>query len=147
MEYSDSEGDLTASRSLHWNARLYEFNSAPVFGIGFATADVASPVAVGINMETGGLEPGSSWIAILAMTGIFGFGTIALLFIYLFISLWKEKKDLSNAGLLGGLLVFFTLHMLAEGYFLAAGGFLFFYVWLLLGVIDGYKHYGTIKII
>ena len=30
--------------------------------------------------------------------------------------------------------------MMAEGYILAAGGFLFFNVWLLLGVIDATYH-------
>lgn len=147
MEYSDSQGGLTSSRNAHWDARLYEFNSSPLFGIGFATADIKSPLAIGINEQTGGLEPGSSWIAILAMTGVFGFVVIVLLFGYLFVFLWRDKNNLSKSGILGALLLFFSLHMGAEGYFLAAGSFLFFYIWLLFGVILGYKHYAVLKII
>lgn len=147
MEYTEERGSLIASRSEHWDARIYEFESSPLFGIGFATADINSPLAIGINEETGGLEPGSSWIAILSMTGVFGFVPIVLLFIHLFTFLWKDKNHLSKSGVLGSLLVFFSLHMGAEGYFLAAGGFLFFYIWLLLGVIYGYKLYKDIKIV
>ena len=147
MEFSEAEDDLTASRSQHWDARVYEFNSSPIFGIGFATGDINSPLAVGINENTGGLEPGSSWMALLAMTGIFGFGVIAFLFIYLFLFLWRDNRNLTQSGILGGLLIFFSLHMGAEGYILAAGSFLFFYVWLLLGIIQGYKNYGTLKLI
>jgi len=147
MEYSDSQGGLASSRNAHWDARLYEFNSSPLFGIGFATADIKSPLAIGINEQTGGLEPGSSWIAILAMTGVFGFVVIVLLFVYLFVFLWRDKNNLSKSGILGALLLFFGLHMGAEGYFLAAGSFLFFYIWLLLGVILGYKQYAVLKVI
>lgn len=143
----DKGGGLTESRSAHWDARLYEFKSSPLFGIGFATADIKSPIAIGINEETGGLEPGSSWMAILAMTGIFGLIFIVLMFLYLFVFLWREKKNLSKSGILGALLLFFSFHMNAEGYFLAAGSFLFFYIWLLLGVILGYKQYTSLKVI
>lgn len=147
MEYADSQGGLASSRNAHWDARLYEFNSSPLFGIGFATADIKSPIAIGINEQTGGLEPGSSWIAILAMTGIFGFIVVVLLFLRLFVFLWREKNNLSKSGILGALLLFFSLHMAAEGYFLAAGSFLFFYIWLLFGVIEGYKQYKILKVI
>jgi len=147
MQYSEAKGGLTESRTAHWDARLYEFNSSPLFGIGFATADIKSPLAIGINEETGGLEPGSSWIAILAMTGIFGFVVVVLLFLRLFVFLWRDKNNLSKSGILGALLLFFSLHMAAEGYFLAAGSFLFFYIWLLFGVIEGYKQYGILKVI
>ncbi len=147
VEISQENDDFAVSRRLFWDARLYEFNSSPMFGIGFASVDTKSPLAIGVNEETGGIEPGSSWMAILAMTGIFGFGTILLLFLDLFIFLWKEKNNLSKSGILGALLVFFSCHMTAEGYFLAAGSFLFFYVWLLLGIIYGYKLNTNIKII
>lgn len=147
MAFSDSQGGLASSRNAHWDARLYEFNTSPLFGIGFATADIKSPIAIGINEQTGGLEPGSSWIAILAMTGIFGFAVVALLFLRLFVFLWRDKNNLSKSGILGAMLLFFSLHMAAEGYFLAAGSFLFFYIWLLFGVIEGYKQYGILKVI
>jgi len=67
--------------------------------------------------------------------------------VYLFFFLWREKKNLSKSGILGALLLFFSFHMNAEGYFLAAGSFLFFYIWLLLGVILGYKQYTSLKVI
>lgn len=147
MDAAEANNDLASSRSAHWEARFYEFNSSPLFGIGFASADIYSPIAIGINTENGGLEPGSSWMAILAMTGILGFLTIAFLFITLFFFLWNEKNSLPKSGILGALLVFFTCHMIAEGYILAAGSFLFFYLWMLLGIIYGYKIYKDVKII
>ena len=50
-----------------------------------------------------------------------------------------EKKSSKEAGLLLSLLIFYLIHMCAEGYIFAAGSFAFFYFWLLLGTIQAYS--------
>lgn len=146
MDFAEESEDIAASRRVLWDARLYEYKLSPLLGIGFASANVEN-VEAGINLESGKLEPGSSWLAVLAMTGAFGFGTIVLLFLSLFVFLWSDKTHPTKSGVLGAILIFFSFHMTAEGYFLAAGSFLFFYIWLLLGIIYGFKLNKDVKIL
>lgn len=134
---STTTTQLLNSRKNHWDARMYEFKSSPIFGVGFASADINSPIGVGFNLDTGGLEPGSSWLAILAMTGIIGIIPFIIYFIKIFVFFLKNRESDNQYGLLFSIFVFFILHMFSEGYFLASGSFLFFYVWLLLGIIQG----------
>jgi hypothetical protein len=141
------DGDLLSSRKLHWDARVYEFTSSPIIGIGFAAADVHSLNAIGFDKETGVVESGSSWLSLLSMTGVLGFFCVALIFLRSGLFLFRDKSSYALSGILCSLLVFFAVHMNAEGYILASGSLLFFYVWLLLGVIEGYKRYGVFTII
>lgn len=130
-------GSSISSREKKWNARIDEFNSSQLFGIGFASVD---PVYddVGIN---GTIEPGTSWLAVLSMTGVLGF----ILFFYVFRSgyLVCRRMHKKDDALLVGLLVLFAVHMIAEGYVFAAGSFLCFLLWLVIGCCvdrnyDGY---------
>ncbi len=146
MEYSQSQNDFAASRRDHWGKRLSEFNSSPVYGIGFATVDVKSGKFIDWNKENGGIEPGTSWISILSMTGILGFIPIVIFFLIQIRFIINNKENIDENAVLGGILFFFITHMFAEGYFLAAGGLLTFYVWLLLGIINGYKKYKFVEI-
>jgi len=146
MESSEKRGDLTASRTSIWQARLLEFSQSPIYGIGFSHL-----MYTGGNPkdkeDDGKIEPGSSFLAILAMTGILGFSVFIILFVGYLFFLLTNKFDTLSTAVLGSLLIFFILHMLAEGYVLSSGGVLFFYVWLLLGNIDMYKQTGKISII
>ena len=124
---SGSELGTYGSRTQKWTARMTEFSSNPVFGIGFASVDKnIDDVGAG-----GVVEPGSSWLTILSMTGIIGF----LLFV---VTLLKPcnylKRHVSpyNA-LLSGLLAFITTHMISEGYIFAGGSSLCFISWLIFG--------------
>jgi len=145
MESSEKQGDITATRSSIWQARLLEFSESPVFGIGFAHMKYTGKKDS--ERSEGKVEPGSSFLAVLAMTGIFGFLMIVLLLLnYLFFIL-RNQFDLLSTAVLGSLLIFFLIHMIAEGYILSSGGVLFFYVWLLLGNIEMYKQTGKILII
>lgn len=115
------------SRTLQWTARVSEFSSSPVCGIGFASVDKRLDV-VGPG---GVVEPGSSWLAILSMTGIIGL----ILFI---IVLWKPFRHLNSYPtpyntLLLGLMVFICSHMIAEGYIYAGGSSGCFIAWLIIG--------------
>lgn len=126
-----NQGGILSSREVQWNYRIEEFKSSPVIGIGFASIKKGL-----MDKKTGVIEPTSSWLAIFSMTGILGGVSFLLLVSSNLIRLFKAKKNKLNTSLLLGLLGFFILHWFAEGYIFAAGGFLFFYSWLLLGIID-----------
>jgi O-antigen ligase len=138
-EQRDEEGNQLSSREDLWAFRLEEFNQSPVIGIGFANSMYGS-----INYDTGTVEPGTSWGAVLAMTGVLGFLVFVILIIKAFRSNAKKnlKTNLSSGHILNAILIFFMCHWIAEGYILAAGSFLFFYSWLILGVssVNQFNH-------
>lgn len=134
MEYSNSKGSIFATRTSLWQYRYDEFIESPVFGIGYSNSKYGK-----INTESGVIEPGSSWGVIFAMTGLFG-GLVFLSFILSLLKfLYFNEKDKLLRSFLMGLLVFFIINWIAEGYILSAGSYLFYYSWLLLGVIDSNK--------
>ena len=142
---SERAGSILSSREEHWQKRIEEFKSSPIFGIGFASVDFDSQRNVAVEgaqvrLDDGKVETGNSWLAVLSMTGIFGFACFATLVIK---SFFKSKrirrfKMSDPICLIGSLLAFFSVHMFAEGYIFGAGGFIFFNVWLLLGVINAF---------
>ncbi|HSJ66564.1 MAG TPA: O-antigen ligase family protein [Anditalea sp.] len=146
MDSSEKKGDMTASRTSIWQARLMEFNQSPIYGIGFSHL-IYKGGNESQKSDDGKIEPGSSFLAILAMTGLLGFSVFVILFISYLFFLLTNKFDMLSTAVLGSLMIFFTLHMLAEGYVLSSGGALFFYFWLLLGNIEMYKQTGKISII
>ena len=115
------------SRTEKWSARMAEFSSSPLIGIGFASVDKRLDV-VGMG---GIVEPGSSWLCILSMTGIVGFILFAIILFRPFQYL-KSHSTPYNA-LLMGLLVFISSHMISEGYIFAGGSPLCFIAWLIFG--------------
>ena len=145
-DLSAEVGDLAASRRSHWEGRKKEFYENPIFGIGFAVVEVNDNENQ-VNVATGTIEPGSSWLAALSMLGIFSCIPLFILFGKYFIKLYSDKSNLINSAALGAILIFFIVHMFAEGYFLASGSYLFFYEWLLLGNIDIYLKNKEISII
>lgn len=126
-------GSVFFSRDIKWSARLDEFNSNPISGIGFSSID---PIRDKV-LEGGTIEPGSSWLAILSMTGIIGF----VLIICLFLNGYKSiKNSADDNSLLLGLFVFFMLFMITDGCIFAAGFFLCFVLWLVIGVCYDNKY-------
>lgn len=123
----DQEG-VFASRQVRMEHRMDEFLANPFVGIGFASLDLKYE---GEYSDTGVVEPGSSWLAILSMTGLFGFFFVFLIFFKSFKYTYNENSLESTAKI--GVLSMFVIHMLIEGYFYAAGSPLFFMVWLTLG--------------
>lgn len=117
------------SRSGKWEARMAEFASSPVFGVGFSAQDPNGNDTY--NKITGTIEPGSSWLCILSMTGVIGLvlilGILFSPFIYL-----RDNPTPYNT-LLFGLFVFFCMAFIAEGYIFAGGSSLCFIVWLIFG--------------
>ena len=122
------------SRTEKWTARMTEFSEHPLFGIGFASVDKRYDV-VGVN---GVVEPGSSWLCILSMTGIVGF----ILFIIILIKpiQFLRSNPTPYNVLLLGLLAFFCIHMLFEGYIFAGGSSLCFLAWLVIGCCNDARY-------
>lgn len=124
------------SRTEKFEARLAEFGSNPVFGVGFASVD---PNGKDIyNTVKGTIEPGSSWLSTLSMTGIIGSIFVA----YFVINAFKNAKRSTavSASLMASLVVWFALHMIFEGYIFAAGGPMCFITWLILGTASDLKY-------
>lgn len=136
---SISAGGIASSRDSHWKNRVKEFKSSPIIGIGFSSISTAPSSKGGstFDISTGRIETGSSWLSSLSMLGILGF--LYLFFIF-FIGLknaiFLSRVSLKLSAYLISLLLFWIIHMMAEGYIWGSGSFLFFNVWLLLGCID-----------
>lgn len=114
-------------------ARIKEFTSSPIYGIGFCVVD---PRYDAVNKSTGQIEPGSSWLTIASMTGLLGLITFLSIVVSSFKKVVKIKNDFYSM-LFAGCLTFFIFHMLAEGYIMAPGSYLNFIFWLLIGSIWG----------
>ncbi len=142
--FSEEQGDLAVTRSYLWERRLEEFNSSPIIGIGFSND--SSQSVNDLFIGEGQIEPGSSWLVILSMIGLLGFIPLIILLILAFYFIYKNKGRIGILPHLGALLVFFMVHMFAEGYVLSAGSGLFFYFWLLMGVISIHQNKKEIKL-
>lgn len=137
------KANLASSREIMWAQRIKEFKSSPFVGIGFCYA----PYAIGtdelsgkvqyVETDTGNIEPGSSWLGVLSMTGLLGFLGIISIWISSFRMCFQmEKKDNLYAIYLSSMMVFWCVHMIAEGEIFSAGGFLCFMVWLGVGTVQ-----------
>lgn len=130
-------GGATASRAGKWKSRAKEFNSSPFWGIGFSAVSLES--VEDYDMRSGVVETGTSWGGLLAMVGLFGIIPFLILFIGDFWFLLRDDQDIFYSSLLGGVLLWFSVHMFAEGYVLAGGSFLCFVLWLTIGAVTAYK--------
>ena len=115
------------SRTEKWMARISEISSNPVTGIGFAAVDGHLDI-IGAG---GVVEPGSSWLCILSMTGIIGFFLFLMILLKPFNYLRKHPSPYN--ALLLGLMAFICMHMISEGYIFAGGSPLCFIAWLIFG--------------
>ena len=131
---SNKELGVYLSRTEKWTARIKEFSSSPLYGIGFASVDADLDV-VGIG---GVVEPGSSWLCILSMTGIIGL----ILFVIILIKPYQYLKSHPTPynSLLLGLMVYICTHMISEGYIYAGGSSLCFIAWLRFGCCNDARY-------
>lgn len=125
-------GSSFYSRETKWKNRIEEFKSNPLIGIGFCT--------VGVNTEdytqSGIVETGTSWLAVLSMLGILGAFSIWLLVFKPMIKIYRRMNR--TDVLFFGIFCVFLLHMATEGYIFAGGNFMFFYFWLFVGSVHAY---------
>lgn len=141
MKKQDSNVEMGGSgfysREKKWQAREYEFKKSPIFGVGFAAIDISTGDFY--KPENGQIEPGTSWGAILAMVGIFGFLPVFFLFLVNFYYMLQKSSSNYIALILAALLLFYSIHLIAEGYIFGSGGFLFFTLWLTLGISTDFR--------
>lgn len=126
-DYNESQGGVMYSRESKMAARIYEIENNFLTGVGFATVD---ETVDGVDRAKGTIEPNSSWLGVFSMTGFFGF----LLFLFVNIRAIRDAyKRINNrilSSLMCGLLSFFFIHMVIEGYVLAGGSILCGLYWL-----------------
>lgn len=133
MDSSEEAGSLTASRDGLWEDRIKEFKAYPVFGVGFASYNLNYIQSKhSVNLESGTLEPGSSWLFLLSSLGLYGFLSFLLPVLYTLYIFYRDSKTDLNGGLVSSILVLFCAHMLIEGYIVASGAYLCFFLWLSL---------------
>lgn len=134
-------GNAFNSRSEKWEARTKEFKDSPLLGVGFASIDINASDISESTLSSGVVEPGSSWLCILSMTGLIGALLLLPVFYRAFVSAWRSQSEL--AAVIIGVLTLFYVHMFAEGYALSGGSFLAFCLWLTVGVAYDCKFYNN----
>lgn len=134
------EINYTGSRDIMWDQRIREFKSSPLVGVGFGYAKYVTNINERTgritykDTDTGVVEPGSSWLGALSMTGLLGFTALLVLWFKSLKNSWEvEKRDKLFGVYIGSTLIFWAAHMIAEGQIFAAGSFLFFMVWITFG--------------
>lgn len=123
-------GSAISSRSHLWQDRENEFLSSPLFGVGFASQKI---ISFKQSLVTGIIEPGTSYGAVFAMTGLLG--GVPFLFI-LFGNLLKRPFRTPGSPPISAAqaaLALFSVHMVAEGYVFAAGSGLSAVFWATIG--------------
>lgn len=117
------------SRDELWAKRTKEFNSSPLYGVGFAVS------GVGINRKIGRDESGSSWFAILAQTGIIGFVIAIIIWLKSFTSVKRINYN-DEYVLIFSLAFFFTAHSIFEGYMFQGGWYMCLICWMNMGLLN-----------
>lgn len=122
------------SRSELWQSRIDDFKSNPFVGVGIGLG-----AGNGVTKDAGGsirIEPGSSYLAVLSMTGILGalafagaLGVLLVRFAMVRSPLSLEKDIFSVLG------VFLAVHGVAEGWVMSFGSPLCLIFWLWLGKV------------
>jgi O-antigen ligase len=132
FDYAAKHGGILTTRASEWENRIQEFKSSPIIGIGFSSATGEGD----FDDVRGVVEPGSSWLGVLSMTGVMGMILLVLIIGKYILCIYRMASIKREYAFLAGILTFFLIHMFAEGYIFAAGSTMFFYFWLLIGVID-----------
>lgn len=128
------------SRTALWNARIKEFSTSPIWGIGFGVT------GTGDNARSGRSETGSGWLTVLSQTGLVGFMLSILLLKRALLPL-KLLRYNPKMALYTALLAFMSLHTLFEAYIFQSGWYLCFVFWLTISILDDYrKYYRIMKI-
>lgn len=129
------------SRTVMWNNRIYEFEQNPIFGIGFAAIDLDHSTA-GLK-ESGGVEPGSSWLFIASTLGLFGI----LIFILIIYGGIKRllKRGTPSFYMVNALIIFYLIHMIFEGYIFSTGNIMVYVFYVSLSLTSNYFSYASTR--
>ncbi len=123
---ADKHNSILFSRAQKWQTRWAEFESSPLLGIGYANAFKEKD---NLGETPGAFIPGSSWLTVLTYGGIAG-GIPFLWFMFDLVKRLWRRRGKSEYSLLSGLLVFFLLNGMTEGWLLFAGALMFPLFWL-----------------
>lgn len=134
-----SMGGTLTSRTEKWLNRISEFESSPLWGVGFSSIDPDTHEYW--NKEKGVIEPGTSWLSILSMLGIVGFTLFMVIFKKAYTLVFNSTD--SCCILLYSFLIFYSIHMITEGYIFAAGNPVCVFFWLLLACCYDKKYIGV----
>lgn len=128
-------GSTFASREDKWDQRFEEFKSNPICGYGFVSVD---PTNKDNSIGAGGqsVEPGSSWLSVLSMTGIIGLIFIGSIYVEALLAVAKNSRN----PFLFGVITLLTVNMFTEGYIFFGGSFLSFLFWITIGVCRDQKY-------
>ena len=125
------------TREEAWNARIEEFNEYPIFGMGIGVGYTKTEASKDTKNELINVEPGSSFLAIMSMTGSAGAMAFMLLSLSLTRRFWKKTSTIPpiiKAEVIS-LLAFLLMHAAAEGWMLGVGSLLCMLFWLALGYL------------
>lgn len=127
-------GGTLSSREGKWDARIKEFQEHPITGIGFCAVDTKNTDDYN---SYGGVEPGSTHLSVLSMTGILGL----IPYIMVLLAAYKavRRDESAKAKIRMCLFLVMITHATFEGYGLYAGGFLFLMFWLMIGQCEDYN--------
>lgn len=129
-------GSSFSSREDKWTNRIEEFKSSPILGIGYVSVNINTD---DVNLQYGTIEPGSSWLAVLSMTGIIGTVIILAIVFNSFKAIYNKQADLLPT--ITGIMCLLLTHMTAEGYIFSANSYLFFLLWLTLACARDFRFY------
>lgn len=143
-------GTILNSRGMLWKARITEFESSPLIGIGYAREfpkeTYEKPALYGATSpDLTIIEPGSSYLSLLSYGGIIGFGTFVLFLVQLFRRNNKagSVSDISHNTICGqseqgckymlwSMLLFLGINGITEGWLLFSGSLMFSIFWLVI---------------
>lgn len=133
----DRSDSLLVSRKILWDNRVVEFHSSPIYGIGFCSLDI-NDERLSFEGNFSSIEPGNSWLFVLSSTGILGFACLFYCIFMEFFDLYKAKNSASqqDVRMLLCLIVYFIIHMFAEGYVFSSGNVTCCFFWLILMFAD-----------
>lgn len=128
----------TSSRDEIWQFRMQEFRESPIWGVGFASARYW-PSGYGINLETGVVELGSGWLAVLSQLGLFGFLSLMSIVLPNIVYVLSNKSNSYVKIWILGITAVFVFQPFTEAYITSVGAVLCCIFWLCYGVIDSFR--------
>lgn len=129
QQQRSSQNSSLNSRQDKFDYRIAEFKSSPILGVGFCAVDING--GDGYGERDGRIEPGTSHLSVLSMTGLLGMAAYLIL-LYQAFSHPLKTRSVHSLFVLLCFIAMFT-HAWFEGYVFSAGGFLAFLYWLIIG--------------
>lgn len=128
-------GGTFNSRNSKWENRMEEFKENPVLGIGFCSVDLRNTEDYTVG---GGIEPGSSHLSVLSMTGVLGFLPYLLILLSAYRAVRRKGNEVANFRLC--MFLSCMTYGIVEGHALFAGGFLFLIFWISIAQCSDYLY-------